>query len=115
MNEVHRKKRTSILCVEPFSVLQEFVYRAGDGRHPESVREFTERIKDKWPEARVVNSSDALAADELEGTAVNHALVGNVYAIAGLHDWTCLVNHSGQQESNGPVDPGDFTHLFKSD
>jgi hypothetical protein len=40
------------------------VYRSGDGPNPESVKEFTDRIKAKYPDAKVVNSSDALPATE---------------------------------------------------
>ena len=33
-----------------------FVYRSGDGKNPESVREFTQRMKRKYAEAKVVNA-----------------------------------------------------------
>jgi len=33
-----------------------FVFRSGNGKLPETVRDFTERIKSKYPAARVVNS-----------------------------------------------------------
>merc|ERR1719150_1796359 len=37
-----------------------FVYRSGNGKHPESVRDFTQRIKEKYPTAKVVNSAAAM-------------------------------------------------------
>lgn len=37
-----------------------FVYRSGNGKHPESVRDFTQRIKEKYPNSKVVNSAAAM-------------------------------------------------------
>jgi hypothetical protein len=37
---------------------REFVYRSGNGRHKESVKDFTDRIKQCFPNAQVVNSPD---------------------------------------------------------
>jgi hypothetical protein len=37
---------------------REFVYRSGNGRIKESVKDFTDRIKQCFPHAQVVNSPD---------------------------------------------------------
>eukprot|EP01084_Bolivina_argentea_P203609 347715_1 len=39
-----------------------FIYRSGNGRHPETVRDFTYRIKDKYTTAIVKNSSEQIEA-----------------------------------------------------
>lgn len=36
----------------------EYVYRSGNGRSPESVKDFTDRIKAAFPDAQVVNTPD---------------------------------------------------------
>ncbi|ETN99249.1 hypothetical protein RFI_38231 [Reticulomyxa filosa] len=38
----------------------DFIYRSGRGKNPESVMDFTNRIKTKWKDAKIVNSSDRI-------------------------------------------------------
>eukprot|EP01006_Ploeotia_vitrea_P054501 TRINITY_DN67895_c10_g3_i1.p1 TRINITY_DN67895_c10_g3~~TRINITY_DN67895_c10_g3_i1.p1 ORF type:complete len:438 (+),score=274.69 TRINITY_DN67895_c10_g3_i1:233-1546(+) len=44
---------------------RQFVFRSGDGLNPESVRDFTERIKARWSDATVANSSDPPTDEQL--------------------------------------------------
>jgi len=41
---------------------EQYIYRSGRGKTPESVRDFTDRIKEKWKNAVVQNSSDPIPA-----------------------------------------------------
>ena len=41
-----------------------FVYRSGNGKNPEPVRDFTDRIKKKYPNIRVINSAKDLSEEE---------------------------------------------------
>jgi hypothetical protein len=49
---------------------REFVYRSGNGRHPESVKDFTDRIKAAFPGAQVANTPD-LPPDNVTATDFN--------------------------------------------
>lgn len=43
---------------------KEFVYKSGEGIHPEGVRAFSERMKRKYPGATIVNSSDPISEEQ---------------------------------------------------
>jgi hypothetical protein len=48
----------SVIAASATRYGREFVYRSGNGRHKESVKDFTDRIKQCFPHAQVVNSPD---------------------------------------------------------
>lgn len=43
-----------------------FIYRSGNGKNPESIRDFTQRIKNKYENAKIINSASSINYDPNE-------------------------------------------------